>query len=89
MPRAEEIIVDIFRQIQELREAGRKPGGIFLSRETYRHIQLYRTAVGELEDASLDYLGKHDLFNLPVFIDETVAWKVEAETEKKKPRRKR
>lgn len=68
--RAEELIVSIYSQVQELRAAGRAPGRVVMSLRSYRRIQEYRAHLGELPDGRPDYLGRYELFGLPVLIDE-------------------
>jgi hypothetical protein len=70
--RPEEIVVEIWRRIRELREAGRRPGRIILSAENYRAVQAWHAGLGELSDPSKDYITKHAIFNLPVFIQKNM-----------------
>ncbi len=85
MPRPEEIIVDIFRQVRELRDRGERPERVVVSPGVYRALQDYRNSLGELDNADMDYLGKHDIFGVPFYIDGNVSWIVEAGREKKLP----
>jgi hypothetical protein len=70
--RPEEIVVEIWRRIRELREAGKRPAKIILSAEDYRRVWAWHIALGELSDPSRDYITRDAIFNLPVFIQERV-----------------
>lgn len=78
-PRAEELIVEIWRQRSVLTQTGRRPARVVLSPENHRIIQAYRARLGTLDNEQLDYLGTHDLFGLEIFVDPEVAVSVEAE----------
>ena len=69
-PRAEELIISIYSQIQARREAGEPCGHVVMSVATYRCIQAYRARLGELPEGREDYLGRYELFGLPVLIDD-------------------
>ena len=75
--RPEEIIVELWRQIRELREAGRTPKKIILSPEDYRLIQAWHAVLGELPDPSKDYITKDSIFSLSVFIEDGAMARVE------------
>ena len=66
--RPEQIIVELWRMIRELYDAGKKPGKITLSPEDYRRVQAWHSALGELPDPSKDYITKETIFSLPVYI---------------------
>ena len=74
--RPEEIIVDLWRQIRQLRDEGKIPEKIILSPEDYRIVQDWHTALGELPDPSKDYITKHSIFNLPVYVQTSSTPKV-------------
>jgi hypothetical protein len=78
-PRPEEIIAELWRQIGELRAAGKKPGDIIMSPEDYRGVQAWHAALGELPDPAKDYIAKYAIFNLPVFVENGAVLKVRAE----------
>ncbi len=69
-PRAEELIISIYSQIQARREAGEPSGQVVMSLTTYRRIQAYRARLGELPEGREDYLGRYELFGLPVLVDD-------------------
>ncbi len=68
-PRAEELILSIYSQMQARHEAGEPCGQVVMSVVTYRRIQDYRARLGELPEGREDYLGRYELFGLPVLID--------------------
>jgi len=69
-PRAEELIISIYSQIQARREAGEQSGQVVMSISTYRRIQAYRAQLGELPEGREDYLGRYELFGLSVLVDD-------------------
>ena len=77
-PRAEEHIISIYAQFRELRSNGDVPTRVIMSVDTYRVIQDYRSRLGELPQQEQDYLGKYELFGLPVMIDAVEGCRVEA-----------
>ncbi len=88
-PKAEELIAEIYGLIAKKREAASlwplssdsssttAPSRIVMSMEHYRIVQSYRARLGETPDPDLDYLGKYELFGLPVFIDDQIDPRVE------------
>ena len=68
--RPEEIVMELWRQIRELREAGKIPEKIILSPLDYRLVQAWHAVLGELPDPSKDYITRHSIFNIPVFIED-------------------
>ncbi|TVR92301.1 MAG: hypothetical protein EA428_04155 [Spirochaetaceae bacterium] len=68
-PRAEELILSIYSQIKARSEAGEPFGHVVMSVSTYRLIQAYRARLGEMPEGQEDYLGRYELFGLPVLID--------------------
>ncbi|MDR1932540.1 MAG: hypothetical protein LBQ57_06950 [Spirochaetales bacterium] len=76
-PRPEEVIAELWRQIQGARAAGKKPEKIILSIENYRTVQAWHAALGELTDPEKDYITRYTIFNLPVFIDPGAGARVE------------
>jgi hypothetical protein len=68
-PRPEEIIAELWRQIREMRAAGKTPEKIVMPVEKYRMVQAWHVMLGELSDPSRDYITRHTIFNLPVFIE--------------------
>jgi hypothetical protein len=75
--RAEEIVIELWRQLCALRSCGVSPGRIILSPENYRQVQAWHIALGELENPERDYISRHSIFGLPVFIDAGISLKVE------------
>lgn len=68
-PPAEEIIAALYGRIAALREEGRDVTAIVLPPAYYRSIQAYRSRLGEVRDGLPDYLGKYELFGLPLYTD--------------------
>ncbi len=68
-PRAEEIIAEIYGRISSLRDRGREPEAIVLPMEYYRLLQLYRARLGDTPEGFRDYLGKYELFGVPLYTD--------------------
>lgn len=75
-PRAEELIVEIYRQIQRLRTSGH-PTRVVLNRVQYDLLQAYRARLGELPDEQPDYLEKYAVFGLELHIDDCSEPRVE------------
>ncbi len=67
MKTAEEIIVTVYRQLTEMREAGKPAAGILLQQECYRQLQQYRTRLGALPEGLPDYISEEALFGLPIY----------------------
>jgi hypothetical protein len=77
--RAEEILAEAWRQICAVRGRGGRPARIVLSPEAYRLVQDYRAGLGSLQDPEMDYISRHSLFTLPVYIEKAAAPRVEEE----------
>lgn len=68
-PRAEEIIALVYGRIRGLREEGKEATSIVLPAPFYRLLQDYRARLGEVPGAFPDYLGKYELFGVPLYTD--------------------
>lgn len=68
--RAEELIVEIYRQRSELVEEGRKPVRVVLSAEHYRLMQAYRGRLGEPASREIDYLDSYRIFDLEICVED-------------------
>lgn len=79
-PRPEEIIAELWRQMRDLREAGKRPAAILMSVEDYRIVQAWHAVLGELSDPARDYISKYSIFNVPVFVESGALLTVTAET---------
>ena len=77
--RAEEIIAEIWRQIGQIRERGGRPERVVLSPEHYALIQNYRAGLGNLENPEQDYITRHSLFNLAIYIEASAVPTVDEE----------
>jgi hypothetical protein len=70
VPRPEEILLRVWKELSEARAAGRGPDRIVLKMEEFRRIKDWHARLGDLEDPSADYVGEDSLFGLPVFISD-------------------
>jgi hypothetical protein len=68
-PRAEEIIAAVYGRMASLREEGKSVTAIVLPAAFYRSIQEYRSRLGEMPEGRPDYLGKYELFGVPLYTD--------------------
>lgn len=68
-PRAEEIIAEIYGSIHGLRDTGREPRAIVLPPSYYRTLQDYRATLGDVREGLSDYLGRYELFGIPIYTD--------------------
>ncbi|TVR70192.1 MAG: hypothetical protein EA427_06510 [Spirochaetaceae bacterium] len=68
-PRPEEIIAAVYGRIRSLREEGRTATAIILPPAMYRILQDYRARLGEVPGGLPDYLGKYELFGVPLYTD--------------------
>ncbi len=68
-PRAEEIIAELYGSISRLRNEGKVVTAIVLPVPMYRTLQEYRGTLGEIREGLPDYLGKYDLFGIPLYTD--------------------
>jgi len=75
--RPEQIIASVYARARELRSSGIEPKRVVMPRRYYQAVQAYRATLGELANPELDYLGKYELFGLPIFVDEGDAFYVE------------
>ncbi|POR04659.1 hypothetical protein AU468_03015 [Alkalispirochaeta sphaeroplastigenens] len=73
LPRPEEVIAAVYGRISTLREAGKTPSSIVLPPALYRIIQDYRARLGESPREVPDYLGKYEMFGLPLYTDSCTA----------------
>ena len=66
--RAQRTIAEIYGMIARAREEGCDADGVVVSPRMASELEEYRARIGELPDGG-DYLGRHELFGLPVMID--------------------
>lgn len=78
--RAEELLVELWKQVLENREKGRGAEAVILTPAQYRILQEYRKKLGDLPNPDLDYLTPYTLFNLPIFIDSS-GWGIASKSE--------
>ena len=67
--RAEEVIVEVYRQRSELVARGRSPGRVVMSATHYRLIQEYHARLGEAPEGGSDYIDRYRLFDLEICIE--------------------
>ena len=67
-PRAEELIAEIYRQVLLARSESRSITAVIMHASHYRVLQAYRNRLGELADASLEYLERYRIFGLEIQI---------------------
>ncbi len=68
--RAEELVVEIYRQKSELQARNIKASQVVMSMEAWRHIRAWHCARGVMEKAPhMDYIHEDSIFGLEVLID--------------------
>jgi hypothetical protein len=67
---AQELIATVYGRIRQLREEGKEATAIILPPEQYRVLQEYRGRIGDVPEGFPDYLGKYDLFGIPLYTDQ-------------------
>ena len=67
---AQELIAGIYGQLCSLRDAKKEATAIVLPPDTYRLLQEYRNNLGEVPAGLPDYLGRYDLFGIPLYTDQ-------------------
>ena len=67
IPRAEEIIAEVYRQLREKRTSGDVPGKIVMPRAYWRAIEDYRRDLGPVDGPVPDYLSDDGLFGLEIW----------------------
>ncbi|MFW5743254.1 MAG: hypothetical protein ACOCWX_01615 [Spirochaetota bacterium] len=67
--RAEELILDVYRQRREASEQGRETTRVVMSLSHYRTIQRFHARLGEVPEGSTDYIDRYRLFDLEICIE--------------------
>jgi len=67
MQRAEELIVEVYRQLLEARSRGVEPRKVMMSPACWASIEEYRRSLGVLNSPLRDYLSEDGLFGLEVW----------------------
>lgn len=67
--RAEELIVNIYRDKINLQERGINPKRIVMPMESFRKIRAYHAGLGEIQGQFGDYITEDEIFGIPVYID--------------------
>lgn len=81
--RGEELIAQIYAQVVALRSSRggvptATPGRIVMSIDHYRLLQDYRARLGDAPSPGLEYLGRYELFGLPIYINDEAEPRIEA-----------
>lgn len=76
-PRAEELILEAYRQKNDALREGRTIDRIVMSREHYDAIQRYRARLGEMPEGASDYLERYRLFDLDICVEAGAEIRVE------------
>jgi len=66
-----EAIAAIHARIAAVRAEGRVPESIVIPVPLYRLIQKYRATLGEARNEDAEYIGKYQLFGLPILADQS------------------
>lgn len=66
---AQELIAGIYGRIHALREEGKEATAIVLPPAQYKLLQRYRNGIGDVQNGLPDYLGRYDLFGIPLYTD--------------------
>lgn len=77
--RAEELIVEVYRQRSELVGEGLRPIRVVMCAEHYKLIQAYRDRLGELASQDVDYLDPYRMFDLEICVEEIETPQVDPE----------
>ncbi len=66
-PRAEEIIVEVYRQLREGLDSGLSPQKVIMPQVYWNRVEDYRRILGPLEGSAPDYLSEDSLFGLEIW----------------------
>lgn len=77
MDRAEEIIVDVYRQITEIQSRGRQPEKVIMLPELWQLVNNYRQSLGIIDGPHPDYLSEDTLFGLEIWYGNNPGIRVE------------
>lgn len=76
-PRAEELILEVYRQRREIEEQGRAASRVVMSLAHYRTIQRFHAHLGEVPDGAVDYIDRYRLFDLEICVEDVERPRVE------------
>ncbi|MDF1566899.1 MAG: hypothetical protein P1P77_02645 [Spirochaetaceae bacterium] len=65
--RPEEVIAEVYRQVKAVRETGREPERIVMSRLEWSMVEDYRRQLGVIQGPVPDYLSEDSLFGLEIW----------------------
>lgn len=69
-PEAAEIVARAHAQLAALREGGGTPHSIVMPASWWRAVRMWHATLGFPPDGFSDYIGSHELFGLPIYIEE-------------------
>ena len=72
------LIAEIYARISEVRDRDLQPTKVVLPPRAYRLVQAYRARLGEVAGDLPDYLGRYELFGVPIYSDTTDRIVIEA-----------
>ena len=61
--------MEIYARVQEVRRTGRRVTAVVMPANLYRIVQDYRSRLGTVPEGLPDYLGRYDLFGIPIYTD--------------------
>ncbi|MFW5741885.1 MAG: hypothetical protein ACOCW3_01070 [Spirochaetota bacterium] len=67
--RAEELILDVYRQRREIEEHGREATRVVMNPSHYRAIQRFHAHLGDVPEGAVDYIDRYRLFDLEICIE--------------------
>ena len=67
-PRAQELIAEIYRQYNELRQEGKQPTRVLLPGSWIRRLRVYHALMGVADNPAGEYLGWDSIFGMEFFV---------------------
>ena len=77
VPRAEEIIAEVYRQLTQARSAGKTATKVVMPKAYWRTVEEYRRVLGPLDGSLPDYLSEDGLFGLEIWYGKYPAIRVD------------
>ncbi len=77
LPRAEEMIAEVCRQIHEIRDSGGRASRIVMMPSQWEQIDDYRRSLGVISGTIPDYLTENSLFGLEIWYGDSTKIQVE------------
>jgi hypothetical protein len=66
--RAEDIIAQAYKHKSDLEAQGKKPERIVMTRAQYELVQAWHRSLGDPPPGVRDYVSRHELFGIPIYI---------------------